>query len=126
VVANAGIPLGSFERWSTWCRDPLLALGCVDPVQRAADIKSDDPHRQRIFEFLQAWYAQHGSKPIKLRDLDVRVSAILAGSRQKLATSIRNLEGARAGGFVMSVTRPQGRWGAADYAVHCEDEMSAG
>jgi hypothetical protein len=121
-----GMPLGSFERWASWCRDPLLALGCVDSVLRAADVKSEDPLRQGIFEFLQAWYAQHGSKPIKLRELDVRVSAILGGSRQKLATSIRNLEGARAGGFVMSVTRPQGRWGAADYAVHREDEIAAG
>jgi hypothetical protein len=121
-----GMPLGSFEGWCSWCRDPLLALGCVDPVLRAADVKSEDPLRQRIFEFLQAWYAQYGSKPIKLRDLDVKVSAILGGSRQKLATSIRNLEGARAGGFVMSVTRPQGRWGAADYAVHREDEIAAG
>jgi len=121
-----GMPLGSFERWSFWCRDPLLALGCVDPVQRAAGIKSEDPLRQRIFEFLQAWYAQHGSKPIKLRDLDARVSAVLGGSRQNLATFIRNLEGARAGGFVVTVTKPQGRWGAADYAVHREDEMAAG
>lgn len=121
-----GMPLGSFERWSSWCRDPLLALGCVDPVQRAADTKSEDPHRQRIFEFLQAWYAQHGSKPVKLRDLDARVSAVLGGSRQNLATFTRNLEGARVGGFVMTVTRPRGRWGTADYAVHREDEMAAG
>jgi hypothetical protein len=121
-----GMPLGSFERWSFWCRDPLLALGCVDPVQRAAGIKSEDPLRQRILEFLQAWFGQHGSKPIKLRDLDAKVSAVLGGSRQNLATFIRNLEGARAGGFVVTVTKPQGRWGAADYAVHREDEMAAG
>jgi hypothetical protein len=119
-----GMPLGSFERWSSWCRDPLLVLGCVDPVQRAADTKSEDPLRQRIFEFLQAWHAQHGSRPIKLRDLDARVRAVLGGSRQNLATFIRNLEGARAGGFVVTVTKPQGRWGTADYAVRREDEMA--
>jgi hypothetical protein len=120
-----GMPLGNFERWASWCRDPLLALGCVDPVQRAADIKSEDPLRQQIFEFLQAWYAQHGSKPTKLRDLDRKVRDLIGGSRQKFATFVRNLEGARAGGFVVTITKPQGKWGVADYAVHREDEMSA-
>jgi hypothetical protein len=119
-----GMPLGNFERWASWCRDPLLALGCVDPVQRAADIKSEDPLRQQIFEFLQAWYAQHGSRPTKLRDLDRKVRDLIGGSRQKFGTFVRNLEGARAGGFVVTITKPQGKWGVADYAVHREDEMS--
>jgi hypothetical protein len=121
-----GMPLGSFEQWASWCRDPLLALGCVDPVQRASDIKSEDPLRQQIFEFLQTWYAQHGSKPIKLRNVDSKVGALFGGSRQKLATFVRNLEGARAGGFVLTIKKPQGKWGAADYAVHREDETTAG
>jgi hypothetical protein len=29
-----GKPLGGFEKWSQWARDPLLALGCQDPVER--------------------------------------------------------------------------------------------
>jgi hypothetical protein len=115
-----GVPLGSFERWAAWCRDPLLALGCVDPVERAADIKSEDPHRQEIFEFLETWQAQHGSKPVKLRNLDPRVRNLIGGSRQKFATFVGNLEGARAGGFVMSITKPESKWGAADYTVHRE------
>jgi hypothetical protein len=88
-----GMPLGSFEQWASWCRDPLLALGCVDPVQRSSDIKSEDPLRQQIFEFFQTWYMQHGSKPIKLRNVDSKVGALFGGSRQKLATFVRNLEG---------------------------------
>jgi hypothetical protein len=120
-----GLPLGSFEQWTSWCRDPLLALGCVDPVLRIADIKSEDPLRQRISEFLRAWYAQHGPQPIKLRDLDPKVSAVLGGSRQKLATFMRNLEGVRVGGFVVTVIKPQGKWAVAEYAVHQEDGMAA-
>jgi hypothetical protein len=119
-----GMPLGNFERWASWCRDPLLALGCVDPVQRAADIKSEDPFRQQIFEFLQTWYVQHGSSPVKLRDLDRKVRDLIGGSRQKFATFVRSLEGARAGGFVMTITKPQGKWGAADYTVDHVDEMT--
>jgi hypothetical protein len=113
----SGRPLGSFEQWASWCRDPLLALGCVDPVQRVAAAKTQDLYRQQIFEFLKTWHTLHGSTPIKLRDLDPKVSALFGGSRQKLATNVRNLEGTRLGGFVLTVNRPQGKWGAADYAV---------
>jgi hypothetical protein len=120
-----GMPLGSFEQWAAWCRDPLLALGCVDPVHHATDLKFEDPHRQQIFEFLETWYAQHGSKSVKLRDIDPRVRDLIGGSRQKFATFVRNLEGARAGGFVVTITKPQGKWGAAGYAVHREDKMTA-
>jgi hypothetical protein len=31
---ESGRPLGSFEQWSKWVRDPLLALGCQDPAER--------------------------------------------------------------------------------------------
>jgi hypothetical protein len=44
---NAGITLGSFERWGEWVRDPLLALGCQDPIARLNEIKARDPERQR-------------------------------------------------------------------------------
>jgi hypothetical protein len=29
-----GAPLGSYDQWCPWVRDPLLALGCKDPVRR--------------------------------------------------------------------------------------------
>jgi hypothetical protein len=125
INLSCGIPLGSFEQWTSWCRDPLLALGCVDPVQRTADIKSEDPVRQRIFEFLQAWHNRHGSQPIKLRDLDPKVSGLIGASRQKLRWFVENLEGVRAGGFVLSIIKPESKWVAADYTVHREDEMTA-
>ena len=34
-----GKPLGSFETWAEWCRDPLMALGCRDPVERIENTK---------------------------------------------------------------------------------------
>jgi hypothetical protein len=36
-------PLGSFETWCQWCRDPLLALDMKIRSQRIAEIKADDP-----------------------------------------------------------------------------------
>jgi hypothetical protein len=38
-----GKPLGSFETWAEWCRDPLLTLGCCDSVERIDLLKSKDP-----------------------------------------------------------------------------------
>ena len=34
-----GKPLGSFERWAEWCRDPFVTLGCCDPVERIESLK---------------------------------------------------------------------------------------
>ena len=34
-----GQPLGSFETWAEWCRDPLVTLGCCDPVERIIEAK---------------------------------------------------------------------------------------
>ena len=39
---KAGITLGSFEQWCRWVRDPLLALGCQDPVERVSEAKQRD------------------------------------------------------------------------------------
>jgi hypothetical protein len=117
-----GLPLGSFEQWASWCRDPLLALGCADPVQRAAAGKSQDPLRHHAFEILHAWHEQHGSTWIKLRDLNPNVTALLGGSRQKHAAFVRDLEGTRLGGYVLTIKESAGKWGKAEYRVRREND----
>jgi hypothetical protein len=82
------------------------------------EMKSSDPARQRVFEFLQAWFLKHGSQPTKTRNLDPEVSAVLGASRQGLTAFVCSLEGARVGGFVLTVAKPAGKWGTADYTVH--------
>jgi hypothetical protein len=47
---KSGLPIGSFERWADWCRDPLVALGCCDPIERIEAIKAEDPTRRRTAE----------------------------------------------------------------------------
>jgi hypothetical protein len=37
------VTLGSYEERCAWCRDPLLTLGCRDPVERIATAKANDP-----------------------------------------------------------------------------------
>jgi hypothetical protein len=118
---ESGVPLGSFEQWASWCRDPLLALGCVDPARRIADLKAQDPLRQKISDFFQAWHASHGSTPVKFRDLDPGVSYLLEGNAQARVAKLQALENARAGGFVLEAIRPQGKWGKKKYFVRRAD-----
>lgn len=116
-----GLPLGSFEQWADWCRDPLLTLGCADPVRRIAEIKRDDPHRAQVVEFFTAWHALYGDRPIKVKDLEIKLRQLADphghGSRQSLANFVANLAGTRAAGFVMVRNSPVGKWGTSAYAV---------
>jgi hypothetical protein len=101
---KAGITLGSFEEWGAWVRDPLLALGCKDPVARLSEIKARDPERQRVIELFNAWWENHGSDPVKVSELAPEVQEIADPSkhgRQYLARAIGNLAGTRQGGFVL-------------------------
>jgi putative DNA primase/helicase len=101
---NRGIPLGSFEHWGVWVRDPLLALGCPDPVDRVRQIKERDPARQRVIELFAAWWEAHRDSPIRAADLAPEVREIVDPSqrgRQYLARAIQGLIGTRQGGFTL-------------------------
>lgn len=115
-----GKPLGSYETWAQWCRDPLLALGCSDPVERIEELKADDPNRRQIISLFQVWWEHHGSSPVKVNDLAEPVKAIANPqnrSRQWLATYIGSLNGTQAAGYVLSHQPAAGRWGASTYAL---------
>ena len=115
-----GKPLGSFETWAEWCRDPLLALGCRDPVERIESLKAHDPRRQRIAELFQIWWEQHGATPIKANQLAEPVKGIAdpqGRGRQYLATFLSGLAGTHAAGFVLTRQEPAGKWAAATYAL---------
>ena len=90
----AGITLGSFEKWGKWVRDPLLALGCKDPVARLSEIKARDPERQRVIELFNVWFDKHvviRSRPVnwrpRLRRLPTRAGTVVNIWRALLATS---------------------------------------
>jgi hypothetical protein len=117
---SPGKPLGSFETWARWCRDPLLALGCYDPVERIETVKAKDPHRELIAELFCTWWEEHGSVPIKADQLGRSVKAIAdpqGRGRQYLATFLSGLAGTCAAGFVLSRQKPAGKWNAATYAL---------
>lgn len=123
-----GKALGSFEQWSRWCRDPMVALGCADPVARVAEAKAKDPRRQATAEVFAAWWRLHADAPMAVADLAEAVTqaADPAGrGRQYLAARIRGLAGTRAAGFVLVHSPSDGKWSADRYALRRTDGAEA-
>jgi hypothetical protein len=119
---KAGKPLGGFEDWCQWVRDPLFTLGCADPVDRLRDIKARDPKRRHTIEIYAAWFDHHKSAPMKVSDLAEEVVAKISGgnpmSRQKVATEVSKLaQGTRAGGFVLTSERGEGKRSITEYRL---------
>jgi hypothetical protein len=115
-----GKPLGSYEEWSEWCRDPLLTLGCADPVERIETLKANDPRRQHLAELFNAWWEHHGATPMKAKDLHEAVQKIIdpqGRGRQFLSNKLTSLAGTRAAGFVLTRQAASGKWGTATYAL---------
>jgi len=105
ATIKRGRALGSFEDWGVWVRDPLVALGCRDPVDRMNELKARDPERQRVISLFAAWHDAHGDHPVKVSELAETVRSAVDPNdnkgRQFLATKIGGLAGTRLGGFVL-------------------------
>ena len=120
-----GLRLGSFETWCEWVRDPLLTLGCADPVQRSRDAKADDPRRRQVMDLYDAWNAKYGALSCAAKDLDDDVRAIVdpAGrGRQFVASALDRLAGTRSGGFVLERHKAGGKWGTTRYILAVADQ----
>jgi hypothetical protein len=112
-LLSKGKPLGSYEEWAQWCRDPLINLGTRDPVDRIAAIKAADPKRKRILTVYETWSAMHGDQLLPAKDLHPSViqaidekSGFRDGefrySRQFLARWLQSHTNTRVGGFVLT------------------------
>jgi hypothetical protein len=105
-----GKSLGSYEQWAERCRDPLMALGCRDPIDRLDEIKASDPKRRALVTFFDAWQVAHGDIVIKATDLANEVIALMpiaerkdggAPSRQVVAGFLSRHAGTRVGGYFL-------------------------
>jgi hypothetical protein len=120
VNLTRGLPLGSFETWAEWVRDPLLTLGCQDPVEQVSAAKANDPRRRRVAELFATWWGAssgtanegcHAGGPSPHHNRP-------AGSR----TPIRGNASCAIGGHASSWFRPDsaapaGKWTAATYRI---------
>jgi hypothetical protein len=120
-----GLSLGSFGQWCRWVRDPLVALGCQDPVARLTAAKERDDRRQAIVDILALWWERHRDKPVTLKSLHevVKSAADPQGrGRQYLTSFFSKLAGTRIAGLVLTRQAPSGRWGVATYALTKTDD----
>jgi hypothetical protein len=117
---KVGQPFGSFEQWSSWVRDPLLALGCQDPVERVSATKQRDTSRQAVVELFHEWWERHGDRPVRISEIhpDVQnAGELYKQSRQFVSSYLEKLAGTRMAGFVLTRQEPVGTWGRATYRL---------
>ena len=120
----AGRAIGSFEMWSRWVRDPLVALGCRDPVERLGEAKARDIRRQATAELFLAWWDRHQDRPMALRDLDEHVVRLIdpqGRGRQFVSSQFGKLAGTRIAGLVLNRQPATGHWSAATYRMEQTD-----
>lgn len=121
---KSGIPLGSFERWCRWVRDPLLALGCHDPASRVSEAKQQDTRRQRVSEIFSTWWERHGDEPTYVNDLHEDVKILIDPQRkspQNLNTQVQGLAGTRIAGFMLIKNKGNGKWSRNSYTLKKTD-----
>ena len=121
---SRGLHLGSFGEWAEWVRDPLIELGCADPMQRIQEAKASDPRRRQVFELFDAWWQHHhdGKRAAKELHDEVKEVADPAGrGRQHLAGFLDKLTGTRAAGFVLEQHKAAGKWGTTRYGLKVTD-----
>jgi hypothetical protein len=114
-----GRPLGSFEQWAEWVRDPLLTLGCEDPVEEMLRAKMNDPARQELRTLFITWHEKHKSDPVTVGELHQDVRDIINPQNkpiQWLRRAIERYVGTRIGGYVMTRSKSS-EWVAATYAL---------
>jgi hypothetical protein len=120
-----GESLGSYETWCSWVRDPLVALGCSDPIDRIRRLKMLDPDRQNLAAMFTQWNLLHGSNPVPVSKLDPSVCDLInphwRGRRQAIVTTVPKFVNARAAGFLLTQHVPEGKWSPTTYALKRTD-----
>ena len=61
--------IASYADWSDYCRQSLMWLGLPDPAACIFEAMNDDPDRELLGEFLQAWEKNFGRPPAMVKDV---------------------------------------------------------
>lgn len=97
-------PLGGFERWSQRVREALVWLGCADPCESIAKVRSNDPEREALQAVVLQWQ-QYLILNGKYAIQDVIGRAVNDAS---FHTALLNVAADRNGGLVSNMRL--GRW----------------
>jgi hypothetical protein len=62
-------PLGSFDDWSKWVRDPLIWLGRPDPVLALGEARREDPKLNALVAVMEQWRLVFGDQRVSCRDI---------------------------------------------------------
>lgn len=90
--------VASYGTWSDLCRQPLLWLGLPDPAQSIFNTIMDDPERELLGRFLEAWQDCLGLAPNMIRKVmdflstDTDKSKALREVMQEIAGGERDLQ----------------------------------
>jgi hypothetical protein len=118
---KSGKPLGSYEQWGVWVRDPLLALGCADPVEQLLEGKRRDSAREYVGAIFEKWWVHHKDSPMQTSQLDPDVTHLIdpkdEHGRQYIASYVARLVGTRPAGFVLTCKPPNTKWGRYTYQM---------
>lgn len=128
AIVKPGMPIGSFTQWCQWVRDPLLALGCQDPVARISEAKQRDARRQDIAAVFELWWERHQGHPMAASKLDDDVKRALDPQnrgRQYVAARLESLDKTRIAGFSLTRQESVGKWSAATYTLERDDGREA-
>ena len=97
-----------------------MTLGCKDPVEQARAAKANNPRRRHTAELFAAWWEHHKDRPMAAAKLAEPVLTLIdphGRGRQYVATRLMQMDGTRAGGFVLTRQPPAGKWTAATYRL---------
>jgi hypothetical protein len=130
AVMPVGKPMGGFEDWTRWVRDPLLALGCPDLVDRVLEARRQDTNRNADADFCEMFHEYHGTDAVELKGVNDNLLTRLgkngeALTKQQLAQRLRKKAGTRAGGWLFERIGEIGgnRNGSLKYRVTREDGL---
>jgi hypothetical protein len=119
-----GRSLGNYQPWCSWVRDPLLALGCQDPVERIIETKARDSERQHLAEVLRVWWDRHGDHQVTADQLHLDVKRLMDPNnrgRQYISSEAQSLCGTRLDGFHLIRHKPS-KWTTATYVLQKTNE----
>jgi putative DNA primase/helicase len=103
-------PLPSYEGWSKMVRDPLVWLGCADPVGTMQELRNEDPKGTERQAMFSAWKSEigidHGGE--NKRRLTTRQVVEKAASAPELSAALLTIAATRFGSGINA--KVLGQW----------------